>query len=468
MSEKLTVPQVAGVVPVQTLSVSVVSGPDKGKRVVATTDTISIGTAERNDLVLTDETVSRYHLELHHTGNRIQVEDLSSTNGTVSSNVFIQRALVAAGATLQLGNTVVRIEDGELVEEETIDDDAMAGLRGRSTAMRKMMARVQKIAQSDASVLLIGETGVGKEVTAAAVHAASPRRDQPFETVDCGVLSPTLVASELFGHERGAFTGADRQHIGAFERADGGTLFLDEIGELPPHLQTALLGALERRRFRRVGGDKWISINVRVVCATNADLRSAVNAGTFRQDLYYRIAVVLLRIPPLRERLEDIPVLVEHFLREAGHDGPVEDAIPQAAMDALLTHRWQGNIRELRNFVDAALATGEPPSFDDDGAPLGANAWDGQGGRTAGVDGDDRGEGHSAFASGGSSFPSLPLPKLLRLSFKDARSMLLNEFESLYLTALLDRCRQNVSKASRESKIHRSYLNEMLKRHKLR
>jgi DNA-binding NtrC family response regulator len=258
-----------------------------------------------------------------------------------------------------------------------------------------------------------------------------------------------LVASELFGHERGAFTGAEQQHVGAFERAHGGTLFLDEIGELPAALQASLLGALERRVFRRVGGQNPISVDVRVVCATNRDLRREVNKGQFRQDLYYRIAVVLLRIPSLRDRIEDIPLLVEHFLREAGFNGGVDEIVPPEAMEALTTHRWPGNVRELRNFVDAALAMGEPPRLEESLADEPSEHG------TAPVNGDDR-------------FPSTPFTKLFEMTYKDARSMVVEEFEARYLKALMDRCRHNVSKAARESEIHRSYLTQMLKRHGLR
>jgi DNA-binding NtrC family response regulator len=307
--------------------------------------------------------------------------------------------------------------------------------------MRSLMARIQRAARTDVSVLLLGETGVGKEVIARAIHEASPRSASPSEVVDCGALMPTLIASELFGHEKGAFTGADRQHVGAFERANGGTLFLDEIGELPPALQSALLGALERRSFRRVGGTTSIAVDVRVVCATNRDLRNEVNAGRFRQDLYYRIAVILLRIPPLRERAGDIPVLVEHFLREIGHDGPVDEVVPDTVMQTLKTHHWPGNVRELRNFVEAAIAMGEAPHLEE---------------RL------ERSEGSPNMFAGEA------LGRLVELSYKDARSTLLNEFEVIYLKELMERTKHNVSAAARSAKMNRSYLIQMLKRHGIR
>ncbi|MBK8010626.1 MAG: sigma 54-dependent Fis family transcriptional regulator [Deltaproteobacteria bacterium] len=443
-------------VPVKSLNVTVCAGPDSGKSYRAKADQMSIGSAKDNDLVLTDETVSRYHLELHHLGDAIRVQDLGSTNGTTVANVHLERATIQGGTVLTLGRSEIRIDGGETVRLEIHEDDTFEGVRGRSPSMRKLMATIQRVAQSDASILLLGETGVGKEVISQAIHDSSKRADRPLEIVDCGALSPTLIASELFGHERGAFTGADRQHIGAFERANGGTIFLDEIGELPASLQTALLGALERGSFRRVGGSHNIDVDVRVIAATNRDLRVEVNSGNFRQDLYYRIAVVLCRIPPLRERVEDIPILVEHFLREAGFNGDVGEIIPRKAMEGLRAHRWPGNVRELRNFVDAALAMGEAPPLDR--------------GMSDPIDGDVSGAGGSSgesHASTGHSMVNVPL-ETLHLNFKDARAEVIREFEAAYLKELLKHYQQNVSKAAHTSEIHRSYLNLMLKRHKLR
>jgi len=282
-------------------------------------------------------------------------------------------------------------------------------------------------------VLVIGESGTGKELVARGLHDLGRRAAGPFVAVDCAALSPALVASELFGHERGAFTGADRQHVGAFERAHGGTLFLDEIGELSAALQASLLGALERRRFRRVGGTADIAIDVRVASATHRDLRAEVNSGAFRLDLYYRLAVVTLALPPLRERPEDLELLVSHFLREAGHAGPLDAVFPPATMRALATHRWPGNVRELRNLVEAALAMGEPPPLDA-APPPGAD----------------------------------PIERVLALGYRDARQRLLHEFEARYLAALFERADRNVSRAAREAGMDRSHLLELLQRHKLR
>src|SRR5262245_19734728 len=330
MSRQRTVPHRTSGAPLQTLRVEGIAGPDAGLRCAAEHESCSIGNAEANDVVLHDETVSGYHAELTLKGDRILVEDHGSTNGTHHGAASIERATIAPGSTLSLGRTQIRVEPGETRAVELYGAERLGNVVARSPVMLPVLAQIERAAESDAPILLQGETGTGKEVMAAAIHSASPRSKAPFETVDCGSLLPTLIASELFGHEKGSFTGADRTHIGAFERANGGTLFLDEIGELPNALQPALLGALERRSFRRVGGQKPIAVDVRVVCATNRDLRAEVNAGRFRQDLFFRIAVVSLRIPPLRERAEDIEWLIEHFLRESGYEGDPKAIVPDA------------------------------------------------------------------------------------------------------------------------------------------
>ncbi|MCA9618789.1 MAG: sigma 54-interacting transcriptional regulator, partial [Myxococcales bacterium] len=260
------------VLEIPTLVVVVVDGPDAGARSVASCETLSVGTAEGNDLVLRDETVSRYHLELRRVPNGVLLVDHQSTNGTRVGVVQIQRAVVPEGTVVELGRTSLQIGEGPPATLEVRGDDGLAGVYGRSAAMRRLMTQVEKAAGSDIAVLLIGESGTGKEVIARAVHELSARARQPFVTVDCGAVSPGLVTSELFGHEKGAFTGADKSFAGAFERAHGGTIFLDEIGELPPEIQTHLLGVLERRTFRRLGGSKDIATDVRIVAATNRDL----------------------------------------------------------------------------------------------------------------------------------------------------------------------------------------------------
>jgi DNA-binding NtrC family response regulator len=424
-------------VAVRTLRVMVVEGRDLGLLRDGDGETLTVGTAPGNDLVLTDDTVSRYHLELAATPTGVRVLDCGSTNGTSVGGVTLGTGRVQPGAVLQLGRTRIRVDDGAPAEVALYPGEALAGLRGRSPVMRRLMATMQRAAASEVSVLVVGESGTGKEVVARGLHDLGPRARGPFVAVDCAALSPALVASELFGHERGAFTGADRQHVGAFERAHGGTLFLDELGELPPALQANLLGALERRRFRRLGGRDEISIDVRVVSATNRDLRAEVNAGTFRLDLYYRLAVVTLALPPLRAHAEDLELLVEHFLRQAGHVGPRSELISEATLRTLAQHHWPGNVRELRNVIEATLAMGEAPSLELDRAAADA----------AGVD---------------------PFTAVLGLDYKAARLQILTQFEARYCAAVLARAGGNTSLAARQAQMNRSHLLELLQRHHLK
>jgi DNA-binding NtrC family response regulator len=424
-----TTPHQISSLPVRGLTCEVIDGPDLGVR--ATGDVLTIGTAAGSDLRLTDPTVSRFHVELRRDDLGILVTDHGSTNGTYAGAVRLARGHVGAGATLRCGATTVRVADTAPIQVEIHGGDALAGLVGRSPAMRRLMAQVARAAQSEVSVLINGESGTGKELVARALHALGPRRAGPFVTVDCGALAPTLVASELFGHERGAFTGADRTHAGAFEAAAGGTLFLDEIGELQPAMQTALLGVLERRKVRRLGGRAEVAVDVRVVAATHRDLRAEVNQGGFRLDLFYRLAVVTIVTPALRERPEDLAPLIEHFLRDAGWDGPLDELISPPVMAELRRHHFAGNVRELRNLVEAAVAMGEPP-------PL---------------------------ASPGPTGPAPQLSIDVDQPYREARTAVTEAFEARYLDALLARTAGNVSAAARHARMTRSHLIELLQKH---
>jgi DNA-binding NtrC family response regulator len=345
--------------------------------------------------------------------------------------------VVPAGTVVEIGRTRLRIDGGSRARVELHGDDSFGALRGRTPVMRRLFARLAKAAQSDIAVLLVGESGTGKELIARALHERSPRASGPFVTVDCGALAPSLVASELFGHERGAFTGAHEQRVGAFERARGGTIFLDEVGELPGDLQSTLLGVLERRSFHRVGGDREVRVDVRIVAATNRDLRAEVNAQRFRLDLYFRLAVMTIDVPPLRERVDDIPLLVRHFLEECGHQGELEDVVSDETLAELARHRWPGNVRELRNLVEATLAMGETirPSSED--------------------------------LSAGAAAPST-IACSLDVAYGEARARLLDEFEKRYLGALLVRADGNVSQAARLADMNRSHLFTLLRRHGLK
>ena len=421
--------------PVRTLDVKVLEGPDRGARWEG--EQATIGTARGNDVVLSDDTVSGYHVRLTAVPTGIRVTDFESTNGTFLGETRLEQAIVPPGTSLRIGRSVVALGAGDPTTVELHDEDRLGDLRGRSRSIRRLMKDVRRVAESNVAVLLMGESGTGKELVARAIHAEGSRNDRPFVTIDCGSLTPTLVASELFGHERGAFTGAHQTKKGAFEHADGGTIFLDEVGELPAELQTTLLGALERRRFCRVGGHEELQVDVRVVAATNRDLRSEVNAGVFRLDLYYRLAVVTLDVPPLRERPEDIPVLIEFFLHEEGFEREPADLISETTMTRLKQHRWPGNVRELRNFVQATLAMGEPVAL------------------------------HDAIGPEPTELAS-SLERFLPLPYAEARRQLVQKFEALYAKRLLERNDGNVARAARSAEIARSHLNELLRRHKLR
>jgi len=421
---------------VQTLEVTVIEGPDEGASYGAETEFLTIGSAPGNDLVVTDASVSGYHLELRCTQGGVQVSDLGSTNGTRLGSARIDRAVVPLGSVLKLGRTQIQLREGGAAVVALHEGGPLLEMVGETATMRRLMAQIAKAAPSGVPTLLTGESGTGKEVVARAMHRLGTRPQQTFVTVDCGAFAPNLVASELFGHERGAFTGAERRHIGAFERADGGMLFLDEIGELPIELQPQLLGVLERQRFRRLGGQEEISIDVQVVSATNRDLRQEVNQGRFRLDLYYRLAVVELRLPSLRERADDIPLLVEHFLRECGHAGPVDEVIDGDVMRSLINHPWPGNVRELRNWIEATVAMGEASELRSQGAAAGEGPPD----------------------------PD----QLLGLPYKEARARVLESFEQRYLEQLLRESDGNVSRAARAARMDRSYLIKLLQRHGLK
>ena len=423
---------------VETLSAEVSEGDERGTS--AEGETVSVGTAPGNDLVLKDETVSRYHLELAARSEGIRVTDPGSTNGVYLGDARIESAVIPPGSILRLGRTLLRVSSAAAGEVPLHAEERLGPLLGRSQAMRRLMAQVRRAAMTHVGVLMIGESGTGKELIARLLHDLGPRTGRPFVTVDCASLSPNLVASELFGHERGAFTGADRQHKGAFERADGGTLFLDEIGELPPELTPNLLGALERRRFRRVGGRDEIEVDVRVVAATHRDLRAEVNAGRFRLDLYYRLAVVRLAVPPLRERADDLPLLIEHFLREAGSPSTPEEVFGADALAQLAAHHWPGNVRELRNVVEATLAMGEAQL--PEGVAAAVEEWS----EDAGID----------------------LTPLFALHYKEARASWLALFERCYLAHRLERTGGNVTAAAREAGMDRSHLFHLIRRHGLR
>ncbi|MEP6860792.1 MAG: sigma-54 dependent transcriptional regulator [Deltaproteobacteria bacterium] len=317
-----------------------------------------IGADPRADLVIVDSAMSKFHCEIRIANGAATVRDLGSRNGTLVDHVRVIEAPLRDGAILVLGRTTLRFDLGNRDVELALSPRTRFGrLGGGSVAMRAAFAQLEAAATSTATVLLQGESGTGKELAAEALHTESARRDGPFVIVDCGAIPANLLEVELFGHEAGAFTGATTRRIGAFEAASGGTLVLDELGELALELQPKLLRALDRHEIQRVGSSERISTDVRVIAATNRNLREEVNAHRFRSDLYFRLAVVPITLPPLRERTEDLPALIDALLSDLrAVDSPAAAPLRSGELlPELLRHRWPGNVRELRNYVEAAL-----------------------------------------------------------------------------------------------------------------
>lgn len=268
------------------------------------------------------------------------------------------RLLGAVGSFTDLTSHILANEKIALLEEQTRSRTALASLVGKSEPMREVFRRLGLAAQSDVTVMLTGESGTGKELAAAAIHVLSPRKAKPFLAINCSAIPETLLESELFGHVKGAFTGATRDKMGVFQAAEGGTLFLDEIGDVSPLMQVKLLRVLQSREVRRVGDERAANIDVRLITATNKDVKQLMLAGQMREDFYYRIRVFEITLPPLRQRREDIPLLVRHFLEElAGRQGKAVSGLSRDALAALMRHRWPGNVRELKNAIEAGLVT---------------------------------------------------------------------------------------------------------------
>jgi len=384
----------------------------------------SIGQLPSNDVVLADRSVSRFHCEILLEHGQARVRDLESRNGTWLDRTRVVEAFLADGAELKLGRTVLRVSLGEERPPQPLSvRTEMGPLVGRSVAMRAAFALLEKAAPTGTTVLIEGETGTGKEGAAEALHLGSPRRDRPLTVVDCGAIPANLMESELFGHAKGAFTGATGPRIGAFEEADGGTIFLDEIGELPLELQPKLLRVLERKEIRRVGSNSLTPVDVRVVAATHRDLRSAVNHGTFRADLYFRLSVVRIRLPPLRERADDIPTLVAHFVGRMGVKPDVAaELLRPEFIASLLRASWPGNVRELRNFIERCVVFQLPLPVEE---------------------------------------PAAPAPA----SFAEARQRAIDEFERRFLEELMLRHDGKVSAAAQQAGIGRAYLYRLLHKH---
>jgi two-component system response regulator HydG len=322
-------------------------------------DSFTVGKDEGNDLVLDDKFISGKHVKVTRKGGLFQVVDSRSTNGTYVGPIRIYEADVPLLTTLKVGGVELVLEPVSSSKKEA----DFHGIIGTDPSVRQLIDLIERVAPSNAAVAILGESGTGKELVAHALHARSTRRDKAFIPVNCAAISKELIESELFGHEKGSFTGATNARAGAFEEADGGTLFLDEIGELPIDLQAKLLRALESGEIKRVGASRPLHVDVRIVAATNQNLLAAARAGRFREDLYYRLCVIPLHLPPLRSRRGDVLALAEHFVRAFSPRGQTL-RLTSAAFERLQAHVWPGNIRELRNVIHRALLLRKGPMID--------------------------------------------------------------------------------------------------------
>ncbi|SEU41694.1 DNA-binding transcriptional response regulator, NtrC family, contains REC, AAA-type ATPase, and a Fis-type DNA-binding domains [Myxococcus fulvus] len=408
----------------------ILSGPDSGKVHPLRQGTHVVGKAPTCDIVLADKAVSRQHLRLEVHDEHVVATDLESHNGSFCERLRFTSLELRPGSVITLGTTELKLMPEDTRERAVLlsDKDHFGALVGQSRKMREAFTLLERLAPGGADVLIQGETGTGKDLCAEAIHQQSPRKKGPFVIVDLAGVPPTLIESELFGHVKGSFTSAHGDRAGAFERAQGGTVFLDEVGELPLELQPRLLRVLERRQVKRVGANDYISVNMRVVAATHVNLEQAVQQGKFRRDLFHRLAVLRVSLPPLRERPEDIPALIDHMLKQTGR---APSALSVQTRALLAQYPWPGNVRELRNVVEQVVNLGEEalPELESSG----------EGGAKVELD----------------------------LPFKEAKERLIEGFERDYLKNLLERCEGNISRAAREADIDRVYLKKLLRKHDL-
>lgn len=396
---------------------------------------VDIGSARSNQVVLDDEAVSRFHLVVEEQLDSTRIKDLGSRNGTWLQGHRIHEMALDQRVELTVGKSRVILDPaGRPQIEELPADPHFGDLIGHSVAMRRLFGMLLRAARAGTHVLLEGETGTGKELAARALHQMGPNPSGPFVVVDCGAASSTLVDAELFGHEVGAFTGADRERVGALEAADGGTLFLDEIGELPLSLQPKLLRALETGEVKRLGATRHEKVDFRVVSATHRSLRREINEGRFREDLYFRLAVLPLHIPPLRDRMEDLRPLVRTFLARALGLDPGAAQVPEPRADAIAfleRGTWPGNVRELRNTIERAAAFSEVDAL-----------------------------------SAGDLLPGLRAQhEALRADEVEGMEDAKRRFEHEYLIALLERHQWAVADAAAEARLHPKSLQRLMRRH---
>jgi DNA-binding NtrC family response regulator len=409
------------------------------------TDPVIVGRNSACRVVLDDGKVSAVHAEFVATEQGVRVRDLGSRNGTFVGGVRVGEIYLLTTTKLRLGETEVAFEPAR-PERITVSAIPQFGpLVAQSQGMRAIFERLSKVSPTDLTLLITGETGTGKELVAHAVHLGSSRAKKPFVVVDCGSIPPTLAEATLFGHERGAFTGAVDKRLSPFLEADGGTIFLDELGELPLEVQPKLLRALAERRIKSVGGSTYREVDVRVLAATRRDLVRAVNAGGFRSDLYFRVAQVKIELPALRQRLEDIPVLVKRMLKDLGDESAYE-RVSNSTLERLMRHDWPGNVRELRNAVAVAFALAVEGEEIDISAHLGSLQ--------------ETPQASSTSIGGSGSFGSMK-----GRQFQDAKRDVLTRFERDYFAALCDEAKGNVSEMARRAGMERAHVRAYLRRH---
>jgi two-component system response regulator GlrR len=412
---------------VRACRLEVVSGPDRGLVKVFRAPSIVIGRANA-DLKLTDRRVSALHAEIRLEPTGYRLRDLGSTNGTFVSGMRVVEGFLVANTILAIGDNTIRFEPlAESVELPISIARRFGGFVGESPVMRRVFEVIQRLAATDATVLISGETGTGKELAAQAIHHGSARSAGPFIILDCGAIPAQLVEDQLFGHEAGAFTNAIASRPGVFEAAHGGTLFLDEIGELPLDVQPKLLRAVETRQVRRIGSVTPINCDVRLVAATNRDLAAQVNSDAFRADLYFRIAVARIHLPPLRERREDIAPLVEHLAQRISGG-----TLPAGFVEWAERQPWPGNVRELRGSIEQAITLSKFPEME--------RQW--------------------------SSPTSLDVD--VTVPFKEAKKKIVDELERRYITELIDAHDGNISAAARAADVDRMTIYKMMNRAGLR
>ncbi|TPV95877.1 MAG: sigma 54-dependent Fis family transcriptional regulator [Myxococcales bacterium FL481] len=429
------------------------SGPDKGLQIEVARQRVTVGRSAVNDLVLTDTAVSGTHLEIGLGEKEILLRDHGSTNGTLVNGIQIKEAWIEPGMTIGLGKTEIVFLSADEIEVPLSAREQFGALYGQSACMREVFAVLERVAPTDMTVLIGGETGTGKELVARAIHDASPRNERPFVVLDCGAIPRDLAEASIFGHKKGSFTGAVDDRAGAFEQASSGTLFLDEVGELPLDLQPKLLRALDRQEVTRIGETQPRRVDVRIVAATHRDLRHMVGQGHFREDLYFRLSVMEVVMPPLRERGEDVLYLAERFLEEFARAGGRRLTLDDSSRRALMSETWAGNVRQLRNVIERAAHLARKTAIEPSDLHLGLK--------------------QSPSATRGATAPSqiaAPAVDEARFAepFKDAKQIVIDAFEREYFSRLLARTSGNLSRAAAEAGITRYYLRELLKRLGLR